>query len=65
MNFRKLKEISGHAAGIYSLDFDGNFIYSASADKFVARWKLNVGIQDKFSIQFELVVNFAKLQHFI
>jgi WD40 repeat protein len=53
MNFRKLKEISGHAAGIYSLDFDGNHLYSASADKFVARWKLDEGIQDSFSIRFE------------
>jgi WD40 repeat protein len=53
MNFRKLKEISGHAAGIYSLDFDGRYIYSASADKFVARWKIDEGVQDAFSIRFE------------
>ena len=53
MNFRKLKEISGHAAGIYSLDFDGKYIYSASADKFVARWKIDEGLQDAFSIRFE------------
>ena len=53
MNFRKLKEISGHAAGIYSLDFDGTYIYSASADKFVARWKIDEGVQDAFSIRFE------------
>ena len=53
MNFCKLKEISGHAAGIYSLDFDGNYIYSASADKFVARWKIDEGVQDAFSIRFE------------
>ena len=63
MNFRKLKEISGHAAGIYSLDFDGNFLYSASADKFVARWKLDEGIQDKFSIQFEEAVYAIHLLH--
>ena len=63
MNFRKLKEISGHAAGIYSLDFDGNFLYSASADKFVARWKLDEGIQDKFSIKFEEAVYAIHLLH--
>jgi WD40 repeat protein len=53
MNFGKLKEISGHAAGIYSLDFDGTFIYSASADQFVARWNFYDGVQDTFSIRFE------------
>ena len=51
MNFRKLKEISGHAAGIYSLDFDGNYIYSAGADKFVARWHKATGTQDQFAIR--------------
>jgi WD40 repeat protein len=63
MNFRKLKEISGHAAGIYSLDFDGNHLYSASADKFVARWKLDEGIQDSFSIRFENPVYALRLFH--
>jgi WD40 repeat protein len=53
MNFCKLKEISGHAAGIYSIDIQGNFLYSASADKFVARWKIDEGVQDKFLIKFE------------
>lgn len=53
MNFRKLKELTGHSAGIYSLAYDGNFLYSGSADHFVTRWNLETGIQDKFSIQFE------------
>jgi WD40 repeat protein len=56
MNFRKLKEISGHAAGVYSLDIFENALYSASADKFVARWKIDEGIQDKFSIRFDQAV---------
>jgi len=61
MNFRKLKEISGHAAGIYSLDFHGNYLYSASEDKHVARWKIDEGIQDKFSIKFNEAVYAIRL----
>jgi WD40 repeat protein len=53
MIFRKRKEISGHSAGIYSLAFDQTYLYSASADKFVARWDLERGVQDKFAIRFE------------
>jgi WD40 repeat protein len=53
MIFQKLKELSGHSAGIYSLAFDGQYLYSASADNFVARWNLETGIQDKFAIKFE------------
>lgn len=53
MRFSKLKEIAGHSAGIYSLAFDGEFIYSASADQYVARWSLETGTQDKFAIRFD------------
>jgi WD40 repeat protein len=53
MRFSKLKEISGHSAGIYSLAFDGTFLYSASADKYIARWDIGSGAQDKFAIQFD------------
>lgn len=56
MRFSKLKEISGHAAGIYSLAFDGEFLYSASADQYVARWNLATGLQDKFAIRFDASV---------
>ena len=45
MRFSKLKEISGHAAGIYSLAFDGEFLYSASADQYIARWNLATGFK--------------------
>ncbi len=51
--FRKEREISGHAGAIYSCTFDGNYIYSGSADKFVARWIPDEGVQDKFAIKFE------------
>jgi WD40 repeat protein len=53
MTFRKLKEIHGHSSGIYSLDFSENYLYSGSADHFVARWKVIEGVQDAFSIRFE------------
>jgi WD40 repeat protein len=53
MIFKKLKEFSGHAAGVYSLASDGRFLYSASADKYVARWDIHSGVQDKFAIKFE------------
>ena len=56
MRFSKLKEISGHAAGIYSLAFDREFLYSASADQYVARWNLATGLQDKFAIRFDASV---------
>jgi WD40 repeat protein len=56
MRFSKLKEISGHAAGIYSLAFDGELCYSASADRYVTRWNLATGLQDKFAIRFDASV---------
>lgn len=54
--FHKLKEFSGHGAGIYSLAFDGQFIYSASADNYVARWNIESGEQDRFAIKFDFPV---------
>ena len=51
--FVKSKEFSGHSGQIFSIDFDGQFIYSASADKFVTRWHIESGKQDKFAIRFE------------
>ena len=51
--FRKEREISGHSGAIYSCTFDGTYIYSGSADKFVARWIPDEGVQDKFAIKFE------------
>ena len=53
MIFRKRKELTGHSAGVYSLAYDGTFLYSGSADRFVTRWDLETGIQDKFAIRFE------------
>jgi WD40 repeat protein len=58
---KKICEFNGHAAAIYSVDTDGNFLYSASGDKFVARWLVNEGIQDKFSIKADSVIYALKL----
>lgn len=64
--FRKEREISGHAGAIYSCTFDGSYIYSGSADKFVARWIPNEGIQDKFAIRFEHSIYAVKhVAHFL
>lgn len=49
--FQNVIDINKHAASIYGLSSDGQFIYSASADKFVARWNIVTGEQDKFSIK--------------
>lgn len=54
--FQKDKEFSGHGAGIYSLAFDQQFIYSASADHYVARWNFITGEQDSFAIKFDFPV---------
>jgi WD40 repeat protein len=51
--FVKTKEYIGHSGQIFSIDFFGDFIYSASADKFVTRWNLVTDEQDKFAIRFE------------
>ncbi|MDX2361640.1 MAG: hypothetical protein QNK23_12605 [Crocinitomicaceae bacterium] len=53
MSFRKQKEISGHAAAVYTCIAQNDHIYSGSADKHVARWLIDEGIQDKFAIRFE------------
>jgi WD40 repeat protein len=50
--FTKNRALTGHSGAIYSLAFDNEFIYSASADKYVTRWNLELGTQDKFAIKF-------------
>lgn len=45
--------IRGHVGAIYAMEYDGQFLYSAAADKFVTRWNLASGTQDKFAIKFE------------
>lgn len=59
--YGKRKEISGHAAAIYSCVANDNFVYSAGGDKFVARWRIDEGVQDNFSIRFENAVYAVEL----
>jgi hypothetical protein len=47
----KRQSFHGHNGAIFDLTYDGDFLYSASADKFVTRWDLDTGIQDKFAIR--------------
>jgi WD40 repeat protein len=51
--YKKSKDLIGHSAAIYSLDFDGIYLYSAAGDRFVTRWDLKTGTQDRFAIQFK------------
>ncbi|OFZ12777.1 MAG: hypothetical protein A3D92_14405, partial [Bacteroidetes bacterium RIFCSPHIGHO2_02_FULL_44_7] len=54
--FRKTKEISGHAGAVYCCITKDNYVYTGGADKFVARWLLDSGVQDAFAIRFEQAV---------
>ncbi|MDC3220687.1 hypothetical protein OAT71_02620 [Flavobacteriales bacterium] len=49
--------IGGHSSPIYCLDIsiDG-FLYSGAGDRFLAKWNLETGLQEKFSIQFDSAV---------
>ena len=51
--FLKSLDFIGHSGQVFSIDYDGEFIYSAATDKFVTRWYLLSGYQDKFAIKFE------------
>ncbi len=50
-NFTKKRTIEGHSGAIYSIQFDGIFLYSASADKYIVRWDIATGEQDNFAIK--------------
>ena len=49
--FSSSLKIPGHNGPVYSITEDNDFIYSASSDKFVARWSKKTGVQDKFLIK--------------
>ena len=51
--FIKILEISGHAGAVYTGAVDQNFLYSGSADRYVTRWNIETGEQDKFAIKMD------------
>ena len=51
--FKKILEISGHAGAVYTGAVDQNFLYSGSADRYVTRWNIENGEQDKFAIKMD------------
>lgn len=68
IEFSRKLTFEGHSGAIYSLQYDGKYIYSASADKYVVRWNLETGEQDRFAIRLpatpysiRLIDNTAKL----
>ncbi len=60
--FKKNFEIREHSGAIFSLAFDNQYIYSASADKFVTRWFPDSGKQDSFALKCETSI--YKIVHF-
>jgi WD40 repeat protein len=60
--YKKKFEIKEHSGAVFSLTKDENYIYSASADKFVTRWNPNSGEQDSFAIKCESSI--YKINHF-
>jgi WD40 repeat protein len=53
MKITKRVELTGHAASIYAVIAKEGKIYTASGDKFVARWNLQEAKQDNFAIKSE------------
>ena len=51
MILTKKLELTGHSASIYAVGSFQGKIYTASGDKFVARWDIESGMQDNFSIK--------------
>lgn len=49
----KLKSISGHNGAIYDAIFCDPYIFTTSADKFVAQWNIETGEQTNFAVKLE------------
>lgn len=61
MYVEKIIELNGHSASIYTVDCKENHVYTGSGDQYVARWNLETGTQDNFSIRCEQAVYKIKL----
>lgn len=57
----KIKEITGHSGAVYTIDGVGHKVYTGSGDRFIARWDLETGQQDAFSIRAEQSVYSLRL----
>lgn len=57
----KIRQIIGHVASIYSVDGVNDLVYTGSGDHFVARWNIDTGLQDAFSIKAEKAIYCLKL----
>ena len=53
MLLNKRVELIGHAAPIYAVFAKHNTLYTASGDKFVARWNIDELKQDNFALKSE------------
>jgi WD40 repeat protein len=54
MEVNAVKSISGHAGAIYDVLLSSeNNCFTTSADKYVAKWKMDEGTQDKFTAKLE------------
>lgn len=53
MPFYKKLEIREHNGPIYSVVGDGNYIFTSSGDKYVVKWNLEDGTQERFSIKMD------------
>lgn len=43
----------GHSGPIYALALSDEFVYSTSSDRFVTRWNIETGDQDRFAVQLD------------
>lgn len=51
--FKKKIEIREHGAPIYAVVGDGYSIYTSSGDRYVLKWDLKEGVQDRFAIKMD------------
>jgi len=49
--FTKIKEINGHVGAIYSCTKLDHFLFTGGADKIIAKWNIETGVQENFSIK--------------
>ena len=53
--FNLVHTLKGHNASVYSITFCDGYLYSASSDKLIARWNIQTGEPDNFSIKLDAV----------